>query len=238
MAAMEPVTVVVPVLRRPHNAEPFMASLRSSVSGDPPPVVAVANVDDDPTAEAWRRAGAKCIRFAGQPGSYGQKANYAARWPTVAKRDWMFLVGDDVCFHPGWLDVLDDVSSTSCIVGTNDLANPRVTSGDHAVHFFLRMDYVREQGASWDGPGTVAGPYRHWFTDDEIITIAKMRGVFEPRLDSVVEHLHPYFDRGSMDDVYRIGEAHAEADQVLWLSRVERFAPELPAPRPEVVDLT
>lgn len=233
---MEPVTVVVPVLGRPRNAEPFMASLRESVKGDPPPVIAVANVDDGETADAWRRAGAKCIRFAGQPGSYGQKANYAARWPTVAKRAWMFLTGDDVAFGPGWLDVLDDVRPESCVVGTNDHANPRVTSGDHAVHFFLRMDYIRDRGASWDGPGTVIGPYRHWYSDDELVTIAKLRGVWEMRLDSVVEHLHPYFDRGEMDDTYRIGETHAAADQALFEERVRRYAPELLEPK--VVDLT
>lgn len=224
---MEPVTVVVPVLRRPQNAEPFMASLRES--GDEAsrlPVIAVANVDDGGTAEAWRRAGATAWLFPGQPGSYGQKANHAA---FDVLTQWMFLVGDDVKFHPGWLETaLTDLPDTACVVGTNDLANPRVTSGDHAVHFFLRMDYVRDQGASWDGPGTVAGPYRHWYTDDEIITIAKMRGAFEPRLDSVVQHLHPYFHPGTaMDPVYEIGEQHAAADQELWISRVSRFAPEL-----------
>lgn len=237
---MEPVTVVVPVLRRPQNAATFMASLRESVQGDPPPVIAVANRDDRETAEAWRRAGAYVELCHDEPGSYGQKANLAFQalydW-SVDEPRWMFLTGDDVAFHLGWLGALDGLPDTACVVGTNDLANPRVTSGDHAVHFFLRMDYVRDRGVSWDGPGTVAGPYRHWFTDDEIITIAKMRGVFEPRLDSIVEHLHPYFAPGvEMDDVYRIGETHAAADKALWLQRVERFAPEL-LPRP-VVDLT
>lgn len=223
---MEPVTVVVPVLRRPQNAGAFMASVRESVD-EPLPVIAVANRDDEVTAEAWRRAGATVFEVTMEPGSFGQKANAVALAGLVSRR-WMFLVGDDVKFHRGWLDVLDDVRPESCVVGTNDLANPRVTSGDHAVHFFLRMDYVRTQGASWDGPGTIAGPYRHWYTDDEIITIAKMRGAFEPRLDSVVEHLHPYFAPGvEMDDVYRVGEEHAEADRALWLQRVERFAPEL-----------
>lgn len=230
---MEPVTVVVPVLRRPQRADPFMASLRESVQGGCPPVIAVANVDDRDTALAWRRAGAEVVLEHQEPGSYGQKANDAIRY---VETPWMFLTGDDVCFHPGWLDI--DVSPASCVVGTNDLANPRVTSGDHAVHFFLRMDYVRKQGASWDGPGTIAGPYRHWYTDDEIITIAKMRGVFEPRLDSVVEHLHPLFDKGVEDDVYQIGYDHAAADQALWMQRVRRFAPELLPPKPEVVDLT
>lgn len=225
---MMPVTVVVPVLGRPQNAGPFMASLRGSVTGVPLPVIAVANVGDNGTAEAWRRAGAHCIRFAGQPGSFAQKANYAARWPTVAKRAWMFLVGDDVAFHPGWLGAaLDGLDGRVCVAGTNDLANPRVTSGDHAVHMFVRMDYVREQGASWDGPGTVCGPYRHWFCDDELVTVAKLRGVWEPRLDSVVEHLHPYFGKGEMDDTYRLGESEAAADQALWMQRVRRFAPEL-----------
>lgn len=230
---MDSVTIVVPVLGRPQNAEPFMASLEASVD-DPPEVLVFTNFDDDVTANAWRDVGAYVQQRLLIPGSFGQKANWAVR---SIDTDWMFLCGDDVAFHPGWLEAaLTDVPDEVCVIGTNDLANPRVTSGEHAVHFFLRMSYIREQGASWDGPGTVAGPYRHWFTDDELITIAKQRGVWKPCLESVVEHRHPYFAPGvEMDDTYRIGEQHAAADQLLWNQRLNKHAPELLFP---VVDLT
>lgn len=223
---MMPVTVVAPVLRRPQNAEPFMASLRASMrnGGSTPPVVAVANWDDEATAEAWRRAGAQ-VAFVTGTGSFGQKANHAANLVPV---EWMFLVGDDVAFHEGWLDnALRDLPDHVCVVGTNDLGTPAVQAGEHATHMLIRMNYIRERGASWDGPGTVCGPYRHWFTDNELVTVAKLRGVWEARSDSVVEHLHPYFARGGMDDVYRIGEEHSAADGRLWMSRLRKFAPHL-----------
>lgn len=232
-----------------------MASLRESVGDEaPPPVTAVANVDDQGTADAWRRAGANVITFVGHPGSYGQKANIVARWPSRVETPWMFLVGDDVCFHPGWLkNALTDLPDTACVVGVSEIGPNAVLdrgrispeyeatlrSAEHTNHFLLRMDYVRDRGASWDGPGTIAGPYRHWFTNNELSLIARQRGAWVARPDSIVEHLHPYFGRGEMDDVYRIGEEHAAADQALWLQRVERFAPELLArPEPEVVDLS
>jgi glycosyltransferase involved in cell wall biosynthesis len=244
MAGMMPVTVVVPVLRRPQNAGAFMASIAEGVSPDtsPPPVIAVANVDDERTAQAWRRAGAKVIRFAGQPGSFGQKANYAARWPTVAKSEWMFLVGDDVAFHRGWLEeALRDLRPETCMVGVSEIPPDAVMdrrrispgyeatlrSAEHTNHMLIRMDYIRERGASWDGPGTVCGPYRHWFTNNELTMVARMRGVWEARPKSIVEHLHPYFGRGEMDEVYRVGELNAQADGELWMERVRKFAPEL-----------
>lgn len=224
-----PVTVVVPVLRRPQNAGAFMASIAEGVSPDtsPPPVIAVANYDDERTAEAWRRAGAIVESCPVQPGSFGQKANFISKF-LGTDTEWMFLVGDDVMFHRGWLEeALRDLRPETCVVGTNDWGTPAVQAGEHATHMLIRMDYIRERGASWDGPGTVCGPYRHWFTDNELITIAKMRGVWEMRLDSVVEHLHPYFGRGEMDDVYRVGELNAQADGELWEARVREFAPEL-----------
>ncbi len=68
--------------------------------------------------------------------------------------------------------------------------------------------------------------YHHWFCDDEVVTAAKQRGVWAMALASKVEHLHPYFGKGEMDDVYRLGEQHADADKALFLERLAAHAPE------------
>jgi hypothetical protein len=223
---MLPVTVVVPVLRRPHHAEPFMASLRSA-SPRCPLVLAVANRDDRATAAAWRRAGATIVWCDTEPGSFAQKVNLVAR--IVGRHtDWLFLTGDDVAFHDGWIDAaLTDLDPHVKVVGTNDLGTDVVQRGEHATHMFVATDYIATVGASWDGPGTVAGGYRHWYVDDEIVTVAKLRGVWEARTDSVVEHLHHLFGKGLPDETYRLGQSASDADAELWMERVTKFAPEL-----------
>ena len=79
-------------------------------------------------------------------------------------------------------------------------------------------------GASWDGPGVVAHEgYRHWFVDDEIVTAAKQRGGWQASLGSVVEHLHPLFGKGEQDEVYELGQAHAEQDREVFTARCQTY---------------
>jgi hypothetical protein len=75
-------------------------------------------------------------------------------------------------------------------------------------------------GASWDGPKVVAHEgYRHNFVDDEIVTAAKQRGVWQMALGSVVEHLHPVFGKAEDDEVYQLGKSCWEADWELFKQR-------------------
>jgi len=238
---MLPVTVVVPVLRRPHHAEPFMTSIRSASSPRCPLVLAVANRDDRATAAAWRRAGATIVWCDEAPGSFAQKVNLVAR--IVGRHtDWLFLTGDDVRFHDGWIDAaLDGLPEGARVVGVSEIPDDAeldrrfistdyeayLRTADHTNHMFVATDYIAAEGASWDGPGTTCGPYRHWWTNNELIAVAKQRGVWEARPDSVVEHLHPYFGKGQMDATYALGESAVQADHTLWMERVTKFAPEL-----------
>lgn len=226
-AAPEPaaseVAVVVPVMRRPQNAEPFMRSLRASTGLAK--VYAVADHDDADTLVAWRHAGADVIvhgqRDRGErAGTFAEKVNAAYREMTT--EPWLFLVGDDVRFHSGWLDHAQQAAGDRFhVVGTNDLGNPRVTAGEHATHLLVRRSYVDEVGASWDGPKVVCHEgYRHWYVDDEIVTAAKQRGVWVPCLASVVEHLHPFFGKASGDATYRLGQESAEQDRALFATRL------------------
>jgi hypothetical protein len=212
--ATEPVAVIVPVLRRPDNAKPFMESLRASTGlAD---VIAVCSEDED--AIAWEDAGACIVKT--EKVSFAEKVNEGYR---RTHEPWVFLVGDDVRFHPGWLDHAQQVAKNTGaqVVGTNDWGNDRVMAGEHATHMLIRRDYIENVGASWDGPGVICHEgYRHWFVDDEIVTAAKQRGVWAPALASVVEHLHPAWGKAETDDTYERGQRWAERDLATFKRRL------------------
>jgi GT2 family glycosyltransferase len=217
--ATEETAVIVPVLRRPQNAAPFMASLKAS-GADLATVYAVADADDPDTAQAWKESGATVLTWHGpSPGTFAQKANIGYR---ATAEPWLLLAGDDVKFHPGWLDQAQAAARDGAdVVGTNDLHNPRVTAGDHSPHPMIRRAYIDEQGASWDGPGTVAHEgYAHWFVDDELVTVAKQRDTWTAAPHAKVEHLHPLWGLAEDDGTYALGREHIEQDKALFEKRL------------------
>jgi hypothetical protein len=217
--ATEETAVIVPVLGRPGNAAPFMESLQAS-GADLARVYAVADADDADTAQAWKEAGARVLTWHGpSPGTFAQKANIGYQ---VTTEPWLLLAGDDVKFHPGWLDQAQHAARDGAdVVGTNDLHNPRVTAGDHSPHPMIRRAYIDEQGASWDGPGTVAHEgYAHWFVDDELVTAAKQRDTWAAAPHSKIEHLHPLWGLAADDETYALGRERIDADKALFEARL------------------
>ena len=214
--AADEVAVIVPVMKRPGNAAPFMRSLRASTGLAT--VYAIADSDDTETIAAWENAGATVV--IGDAVTFAKKVNLGYR---KTGEPWLFLTGDDVKFHPGWLDHAQHVANIleAFVVGTNDLGNPRVMAGEHATHLLVKRSYVDEVGASWDGPGVVAHEaYRHWFVDDELVTAAKQRGVWQMALGSIVEHLNPLWGKAENDEVYELGQSFAEVDRDLFRQRL------------------
>jgi hypothetical protein len=225
--ATERTAVIVPVLNRPQNAAPFMESLRASGVGDLVNVYAVCDgYGDDATREAWTTAGAWPVSYvqgtAEHPGTFAEKVNEGYR---RTDEPWLFLVGDDVKFKPGWLDQAQHAARDGFdVIGTNDLHNPRVKAGEHATHLLIRRSYVDEFGASWDGPKVVCHEgYSHNFVDDEIVTAAKARGTWAFAKFSEVEHLHPLWGNASSDDTYLLGQSRIEEDKALFNQRLAEF---------------
>lgn len=233
--APDGVDVLVPVMRRPQNAEPFMRALRASTGLAT--VWAVCDATDDETRNAWTAAGARVVSIAvagGRvwtplegalmpegpflPGTFAQKVNAGFK---ATSQPWVFVCGDDVRFHAGWLDHAEATAGDRYhVIGTNDLSNARVVSGEHSTHLLMRRSYVEEQGGSWDGPGVLAHEgYGHWFVDDEIVLAAKQHNAWAMALGSIVEHLHPIFGKAEDDDVYRLGQARAKKDQAHFKER-------------------
>lgn len=215
--ASEPVAVIVPVMKRPQNAAPFMRSVRASTGLAF--VYAIADEDDEETRKAWHNAGANVI-ISDRGHTFAQKANVGYE---KTDEPYLFLCGDDVHFHPGWYDQALHVSNEEslAVIGTDDLGNARVRSGEHATHALFKRSYIDEQGASWDGPKVfVSEAYRHNFCDDEWTFVAKQRGQFGFAKGSVVEHLHPLWGKTSNDEVYQKGRHSYDRDRKTWESRL------------------
>lgn len=215
------IDILVPVMQRPQNAAPFMESLAATVVLDADVKVTVIP-GPDPTVDeitAWVSAGARVTTCRRQPGSFPQKINHGY---ILTAEPWMLLVGDDVRFHAGWFEAaVRYMESSGCqVIGTNDLGNGAVTSGQHATHPIINREYVDNLGASWDGPGYVCHEgYRHCYVDDEIVHVAKQRGTWTSALDSIVEHMHPCWGKAEHDDVYAIGGASMAVDSQLFHHR-------------------
>ena len=182
--------------------------------------------DDTDTEQirAVKDAGATVLP-ATRGSTFDQKVNAGYEQTT---EPWLFVTGDDVKFHPGWIQAARDLSDRFDVIGTNDSPDPaegnaRVQSGAHADHFFIRRTYIDEYGGSLDGKVCHEG-YRHFYSDVEVVELAKARRVFSPCLASMVEHLHPDLGKAEIDDTYRKGWAERPHDEREWRKRAPLVA--------------
>ena len=222
---MERVAVFVPAMARPQNVKRLVDSFNASNDGTANLYYICDEFDTEQIA-AVEAAGAKWLP-AKTGTSYASKNNHAFNETT---EDWVFLSGDDVEFTPGWIQAARELSDRYDIIGTNDsepgrVRNPRVAAGKHADHFFVRRQYVMDEGSSLEGPGILLPEaYYHFFVDVEVIGLAKARGVWTPCLESVVIHHHPGYDGRedlrAKDKAYMKAVEFSEMDQMSFKRRV------------------
>lgn len=209
--------ILVPVLDRPHRVEPLIESIAAATT-EPHRVLFVASADDQAERDALYDARAEVLVVPRERGSYPCKINDGYRSTT---EPYLFLAADDLQFHSGWLSAaLAHMTGDVRVVGTNDLYNPRVLAGTHSTHTLVRRSYCHSPGATADAEQTVlCEQYRHSFTDDELIGVARARGVYAHAHDSVVEHLHPFAKKAPRDATYNLGARHVRRDEKVHLRR-------------------
>lgn len=210
--------VLIPVLRRPGRVEAVARSVMSSGTGTATSVpVFLVSPGDREELEAVEGYEHVVVPFEQGPGDWARKINHGLRETAF---DWVLTGADDLRFHKGWLDKALDVHRTTgaCVVGTNDRGNSRVVQGLHATHNLIHRDYLECGTIDADGVVVHEG-YAHNFVDDELVGTAGHWGTWAFARDAVVEHLHPDWRKGEMDDVYRLGKSSFEADRALFKRR-------------------
>lgn len=134
---------------------------------------------------------------------------------------YFFIGADDLGFRPGWLEkCLEKMVDPIKVVGTNDLHNRNVLRGVFATHFLVDRNYIREHSGIFDGENLVLPEcYAHNCSEREFVEMAKLRNVFVPCFEAIVEHLHWSWGLSPKDETYAKQDGTVNHDVHLFLKR-------------------
>ena len=232
-APHQAVAVLIPTLGRPNRIQPLLDNLNATTTGDFTAYFIVEQ-DDAPTIDAVRQAGAGLIINDGPP-TYASCINTAYR---QTDEPYLFLGADDIVFLDRWFEaaVAEMADSKVGVVGT---ADPHHPLPDHSSHSLVRRRYIEEQSGCMDLRDTVLYPYRHGFTDHELVGVAKSRHAYRYCESSCVEHHHPGWDslgrvRGgaTLDATYQKGNRHHRLDTMTFIERSRKWSHLIDNPGP------
>jgi glycosyltransferase involved in cell wall biosynthesis len=208
------IDLLIPVLGRPQNVQPLIASIKENTAV-PHRIVFVVGPNDPEEMEAVYMSRVPYIRC--PKTGYAAKINLAASLSTA---EFVFLGADDIRFHPDWdRAAIQRYYDTGCpVIGTNDLGNPTVMRGRHATHLLVHRSYLAAGTIDETGKLLHEG-YGHQWVDTEFIETAKKRGAWTFCSDSIVEHMHPFWHKGEDDAIYRKGRSTTAQDMRLFRKR-------------------
>jgi hypothetical protein len=215
------IDILIPVLRRPHNAQRVVDSIRASTTNEHR-IIFICSPRDIPQIDACRWTEAEILVTGWNPssGDYARKINWAY---ALTHAKWLFQAADDVIFHAGWdVEALQAAKRTGKrVIGTNDLHNPSVKRGKHSTHTLIARSYLEERPATVDGSDSVLFEgYDHQYVDLELIEVAKRRGEFAFAHNAVVEHFHPHWGNAESDPTYKKAFRRTVADRQLYAKRL------------------
>lgn len=226
------ITILVPVLSRPHKAQVISDSIHGATTVDHV-VHFLCSYGDAEEIAACEATGdtVSVMRFKAGRADFAKKINWGAK---KAQTEYVQVGADDLVFHLGWdieaIAVATD--SGKGVIGTNDLHNPRVKRGYSSTHPFVRKAYLEKWGGTYDNTGYLFSEmYDHQYVDDEFAQTAQARHEWAFARNSVVEHLHPYFKKATMDATYEKALRDTQPDYRLFGERVRRMKRAVPRER-------
>lgn len=232
-ATNQAIAVLIPTLGRPNRVQKLLHNLNATTACDFT-VYFIVEQDDLRTIEAVRRTAAELILNDDQP-NYASCINTAYR---KTDEPYLFLGADDIVFVDRWLEeaVAAMADPRVGVVGTVD---PRTPQPDHSAHSLVRRRYIEEQSGCMDLRDTVLYPYRHGFTDHELVGVAKSRNAYVYCEGARIEHHHPGWDslgrvRGgsTLDATYLKGNRYHRLDTLTFIERFRKWGHLIDLPSP------
>lgn len=213
------IALLVPVLGRAHQIKPLLESIQGASLSEHRVVLIFSPGDDAIEAAEGSNAELLVATWAPDHADYAKKLKLGFRH---TDDDWLFQGATDLVFHTGWdTAALTVAQRTHCqVIGTNDLGNPLVKRGIHSTHTLFSRSYIEEYGGTADDSGLIfSEAYDHQWSDSEFIETARLRRQYAFAKRSVVEHMHPHWGKGQMDDTYLKALRCTSEDQKLFMRR-------------------
>lgn len=224
--------ILVPVLNRPQNIAPLIDSFLNNC----PRTSTLNFLSDARTDQEEYETYCKECTYIRLGEDYEriiwQQTTNLITWPEKINEgikrinaDWYLCGADDIRPHKGWWEAANHLRENPQIglIGTNDLGNPRVLAGEHTTHPLIRRTYYLQGGL--DGESLIPQFVKHWYVDDILVATAKKRNAWAFCPDAIIEHLHPYWEKGEWDSTYSLGESSATEDRqaaTVWAEKYLR----------------
>jgi hypothetical protein len=216
------IDVLVPVLRRPWNAQPLVDSAQNTAGEYR--LIFICSLNDHEQIAACHVTGAEVwvTDWKAGRGDFARKINWAYE---RSDAEWFFQGADDIRFGERWDEHALQTARTTGrrVIGTNDLHNPNVRRQRSSTHTLIARSYIEVYGGTKDDTGRVfCELYDHQYVDNEFIETAKVRNEWAFSKDSIVEHLHPHWGLAEMDHTYLKATRQTMADRRLYQTRMGR----------------
>lgn len=212
------IAILIPVLGRPQKARPLSKNIHRATAG--PHRILFLCSPEDPATRIYKATGEETlvVPWRAGPGDWAKKINFGI---AATPEPFLLFGATDLHFHPSWdTYVLNVAAETGAgVIGTNDLGNRTVMKGKHSTHPVVRRSYIEEYGTV-DEPGKALHEgYSHQWVDTELVETAKQRGQWAFSKASVVEHMHPFWHKSEMDEVYEKALSTSREDHRLFMKR-------------------
>jgi hypothetical protein len=184
------IIVITPSRGRPEKAAVCYEKFITTKMLEATKMTFVVDADDD-TFEAYIKEGLPVVTYDHEGGGMGPPMN-AAALDHADIYDHIGFIGDDHLFRTqGWDEVFEKVLAEKGMVFGNDL-----TRKDIPTQVFMRSSIVKALG--WFClPGA-----RHLFLDNTWVALGAGAQTLVWREDIIIEHAHPFYGRGEMDEGY------------------------------------
>ena len=204
---MSGVAVLMPSLERADNLARVLDNLDDTRGDIPYAVYCMLDAGDDKSRDVCERRGV--LYHTDDRGWFARRTDELFG---LTSEPWVFTGTDDIVFPDAWCDRMFEAKQPGWkVIAPNDGHNPNGTN------FLVNREYVETYGGHWNTPGHIFHPaYMHNFTDNELIEVAVVRGVFGRTMDVLVESTHPVWGNAEDDDTYRRARLRYDYDAELF----------------------
>lgn len=220
------IAILVPVLGRGHQIPALLESI-AATTNSPYRVIFICSPEDAALKVAKKQK--KSVSLTVVATWTPDRADYAKKLGLGVRstnEPWLFQGATDLVFHPAW-----DVHAfkvhrrtNAGVIGTNDLGHKHVMAGLHATHSLISREYLDTWGGTFDDSGVIfSEAYDHQYTDNEFVATARARGQFAFSKRAIVEHMHPHWKKGEMDETYDKALRETKQDHRLFARRHQRM---------------